>query len=150
MNVPLYLDVLVYVTRLRYEGIRVFGCFPAGWEKAEAEAVSLKAQLDAALQQKLATEDRVAHLDGALKECMKQLRHFREENEQRVHDTLLKKTREYDKLRLETEAKLAESSHFLAQSRSELLESRAEVTALGHALQVRVQLMHVRWRSTYR
>ncbi|KAG0555687.1 hypothetical protein KC19_12G188500 [Ceratodon purpureus] len=109
----------------------------SGWEKAEAEAVSLKVQLDAALQQKLATEDRVAHLDGALKECMKQLRHLREENEQRIHDTLLKKTREYDKLRLEMEAKLAESSHFLAQSRSELLESRAEVTALGHALQER-------------
>lgn len=111
--------------------------FISGWEKAEAEAVSLKAQLDAALQQKLATEDRVAHLDGALKECMKQLRHLREENEQRIHDTLLKKTREYDKLRLEMETKLAESSQFLAQTRSELLESRAEVTALNHALQVR-------------
>uniref|UniRef100_A0A7I4CJX4 Uncharacterized protein n=1 Tax=Physcomitrium patens TaxID=3218 RepID=A0A7I4CJX4_PHYPA len=109
----------------------------SGWEKAESEAVSLKAQLDAALQQKLATEDRVAHLDGALKECMKQLRHLREENEQRVHDTLLKKTREYEKLRLEMEARLADSSHFLAQSRSELLEARAEVTALGHALQER-------------
>ena len=78
----------------------------------------------------------MAHLDGALKECMKQLRHLREDNEQRIHDTLLKKTREYDKLRLEMETKLAEANHFLAQSRSELLESRAEVTALGHALQV--------------
>jgi hypothetical protein len=108
----------------------------SGWEKAEAEAVALKTQLDVALAQKLATEDRVAHLDGALKECMKQLRHVREEQEQRIHDTLVKKTREYDKLRVEMETKLSESSHFLAQTRSELLESRAEVTALSHALQV--------------
>ncbi|KAG0611288.1 hypothetical protein M758_7G129000 [Ceratodon purpureus] len=108
-----------------------------GWEKAEAEAVALKSQLDVTLQQKLATEDRVAHLDGALKECMKQLRHVREEQEQRIHDTLVKKTREYDKLRIEMETKLTESSHFLAQTRNDLLESRAEVTALTHALQER-------------
>ncbi|XP_024397596.1 uncharacterized protein [Physcomitrium patens] len=108
-----------------------------GWEKAEAEAVAMKAQLDVALQQKLATEDRVAHLDGALKECMKQLRHVREEQEQRIHDTLVKKSREYDKLRIEMETKLAESSHILSQTRSDLLESRAEVTALSHALQER-------------
>lgn len=108
----------------------------SGWEKAEAEAVALKVQLDAALQQKLATEDRVAHLDGALKECVKQLRHVREEQEQRIHDTLVKKTREYDKLRMEMEVKMTELTQLLTQSRSELLESRAEVTALSHALQV--------------
>jgi hypothetical protein len=110
-------------------------CF-LGWEKAEAEAVTLKLQLDAALQQKLATEDRVAHLDGALKECMKQLRHVREEQEQLIHDTLVKKTREYDKLRVEMETKLAEASQILSQTRTELLESRAEGKALSHALQV--------------
>lgn len=109
----------------------------SGWEKAEAEAVTLKAQLDVALHQKLASEDRVAHLDGALKECMKQLRQMREDNEQHMHDTLLKKTREFDKLRFDMEAKLADSSQCLAQSRSELLESRAEVAALGKALQER-------------
>lgn len=88
------------------------------------------------MQQKLATEDRVAHLDGALKECMKQLRHVREEQEQRIHESLVKKTRDHDKLRVEMETKLAESSHFLAQTRNDLLESRAEVAALSHALQV--------------
>ncbi|XP_024357646.1 uncharacterized protein [Physcomitrium patens] len=109
----------------------------SGWEKAEAEAVSLKAQLDAALQKKLATEGRVCHLDGALKECMKQLRNIREENEQRIHDLLLIKSREFDKFRSEMEAELAESSHLLAQNLSELVKSRAEVSALGHALQER-------------
>lgn len=99
--------------------------------------MSLKAQLDAALQKKLATEGRVCHLDGALKECMKQLRNIREENEQRIHDLLLIKSREFDKFRSEMEAELAESSHLLAQNLSELVKSRAEVSALGHALQVR-------------
>jgi hypothetical protein len=108
----------------------------SGWEKAEAEAVALKQQLDTALQQKLATEDRAAHLDGALKECMKQLRHVREEQDQLLHDTLVKKTREYDKLRVEMETKLAEASQILSQTRTELLESRAEGKALSNALQV--------------
>ncbi|CAK9862285.1 unnamed protein product, partial [Sphagnum jensenii] len=112
-----------------------------GWEKAEAEAVALKQQLDTALQQKLATEDRAAHLDGALKECMKQLRHVREEQEQLLHDTLVKKTREYDKLRVEMETKLAEASQILSQTRTELLESRAEGKALSNALQVRLEAM---------
>jgi hypothetical protein len=82
-------------------------------------------------------EDRAAHLDGALKECMKQLRHVREEHEQLMHDTLVKKTWEYDKLRVEMETKLAEASHLLSQTRTELLESRAEGKALSHALQER-------------
>ncbi|CAK9882880.1 unnamed protein product [Sphagnum jensenii] len=109
----------------------------SGWEKAEAEAVALKQQLDAAWQQKLATEDRATHLDGALKECMKQLRHVREEQEQLIHDTLVKKTREYDKVRIEMETKLAEASEILSHTRTELLECRAEGKALSHALQER-------------
>ncbi|CAK9878823.1 unnamed protein product [Sphagnum jensenii] len=109
----------------------------SGWEKAELEAIALKQQLDTVLHQKLAMEDRAAHLDGALKECMKQLRHAREEHEQLMHDTLVKKTREYDKLRVEMETKLAEASHLLSQTRTELLESRAEGKALSHALQER-------------
>jgi hypothetical protein len=109
----------------------------SGWEKAELEAMALKQQLDTALHQKLAMEDRASHLDGALKECMKQLRQVREEHEQLMHDTLVKKTWEYDKLRVEMETKLAEASHLLSQTRTELLESRAEGKALSHALQER-------------
>lgn len=129
--------VLLHASAYTCDGYNIIVWSFLGWEKAEAEAVTLKAQLDVALHQKLASEDRVAHLDGALKECMKQLRQMREDNEQHMHDTLLKKTREFDKLRFDMEAKLADSSQCLAQSRSELLESRAEVAALGKALQVR-------------
>lgn len=98
--------------------------------------MAFKQELDVATQQKLATEDRVQHLDGALKEVMKQLRSGREEQEQRIHETIVKKTQENDKLRAEMEAKLAEASHVVAQTRAELLESRAENKALSLALQV--------------
>lgn len=109
---------------------------PSGWERAETEAAAFKLQRDAAIQQKLATEDRVQHLDGALKEVMKQLRSAREEQEQRIHEIMVKNMQEYDNLRAEMESKLAEASHNLAQTRAELMESRAENMALSNALQV--------------
>lgn len=113
----------------------------SGWERAEAEAAAFKLQRDAAIQQKLATEDRVQHLDGALKEVMKQLRSGREEQEQRIHEITVKKTQECDNLRAEMESKLAEASHILAQTRSELMESRAENMALSNALQVYTRIV---------
>ena len=93
-------------------------------------------ELDVAIEQKLGLEDRVQHLDGALKEVMKQLRSAREEQEQRIHETLVKKTQEYDKLRVEMELKLAEASQTVAQTRAECIESQAENKALTQALQV--------------
>ncbi|KAJ6685408.1 FILAMENT-LIKE PLANT PROTEIN 1-RELATED [Salix purpurea] len=60
----------------------------AGWEKAENEVTALKKQLDGATQQKAALEDRVIHLDGALKECVRQLRQAREELEEKIHEAV--------------------------------------------------------------
>ncbi|GFY85358.1 filament-like protein [Actinidia rufa] len=60
----------------------------AGWEKAENDVAVLKQQFEAAIQQKLALEDRVSHLDGALKECVRQLRQGREEQEQKIHEAV--------------------------------------------------------------
>ncbi|OAE35041.1 hypothetical protein AXG93_3253s1060 [Marchantia polymorpha subsp. ruderalis] len=113
----------------------------SGWEKAEAEAAALKQQLDLTIQHKLATEDRVSHLDGALKECMKQLRHVREEQEQRIHETMVKKTREYDKLRQEMEAKLADFGQHLQEARAEALESRGEARAMSNVLQEKTKAL---------
>ena len=115
--------------------IGILGCL-TGWERAENEAAAFKLQLDEAIEQKLGTEDRVQHLDSALKEVVKQLRSAREEQEQRLHEAIVKKTQEYDKLRVEMEAKLTEASHIVAQTRADLIESRAENKALTHALQV--------------
>ncbi|XP_060198036.1 filament-like plant protein isoform X2 [Lycium barbarum] len=63
----------------------------AGWEKAENEVGVLKQQLDAAVQQNLTLEVRVSHLDGALKECVRQLRQARDEQGKRIQDTTAEK-----------------------------------------------------------
>ncbi|KAJ7547053.1 hypothetical protein O6H91_08G066800 [Diphasiastrum complanatum] len=101
-----------------------------GWEKAEAEANTLKLQLDNVLQQKAAMEDRLSHVDGALKECMWQLRQVREEQEQKIHDTIIKNKREWDKVQAEFEAKIVEMDH-------QLLDSNAENEVLTRSLQER-------------
>lgn len=100
----------------------------SGWEKAKAEAISLKQELDAALQQRYAAEDRVSHLDGALKECMQHLRFVREEKEQAIHDAVMKKARELDVIRIELEGNLAET-------RQRLIEADAENSAIHKSLQ---------------
>lgn len=76
------------------------------------------------------------HLDGALNEVMKQVRNGREEQAQCIHEAIVKKTREFDKLRAEMESKMADVTQLLAQSQRELVESRAESKALTLALEV--------------
>ncbi|XP_058081931.1 filament-like plant protein 7 [Magnolia sinica] len=87
----------------------------AGWEKAEAEAASFKEELEDALRQRVAAEERIVHLDAALKECMQQLRLVREEQEQKIHDAVTKTSREFEKLRINLEEKLAETSKKLSK-----------------------------------
>lgn len=127
---------LEFQFRQALDGLIFYLIFISGWERAENEAAEFKLELDDAMEQKLGLEDRVKHLDGALKEVMKQLRSAREEQEQRIHEIIVKKTQEYDKLRVEMESKLAEASHTVAQTRAEIIESRAENKALTQALQV--------------
>lgn len=100
----------------------------SGWETAKAEAISLKQELESALQQRYAAEDRVSHLDGALKECMQHLRFVREEKEQAIHDAVMKKARELDVIRIELEGNLAET-------RERLIEADAENSAIHKSLQ---------------
>ncbi|KAK9990659.1 hypothetical protein SO802_025644 [Lithocarpus litseifolius] len=88
----------------------------AGWEKAEAEVVSLKQELDGALLQRVVGEERLAHLDAALKECMQQLRFVREEQEKRIHDAVMKTSKEFEKTQAVLEEKLAETSKRLAKT----------------------------------
>ncbi|PON42986.1 Filament-like protein [Parasponia andersonii] len=105
-----------------------------GWEKAVEEAVSLKMQLDEALQQRVAGEERVAHLDAALKECMQQLRFVREEQEQRAHDAVMKTSREFEKTQMVLEEKLSETNKRLAKI-------IAEDSHLGKALMLKEKLI---------
>ncbi|KAA8546410.1 hypothetical protein F0562_002851 [Nyssa sinensis] len=78
----------------------------AGWEKAGIELAILKQHLEAAVQKNLALEDRVSHLDGALKECVRQLRQAREEQEQKIHEAVMEKANEWESTNLELESQL--------------------------------------------
>ncbi|RYQ80697.1 hypothetical protein Ahy_Scaffold1g106934 isoform F [Arachis hypogaea] len=87
-----------------------------GWEKAEAEMVSMKQYLEESMQQQIVYEERVSHLDGALKECMQQLRFVREEQEQRIQDAVMKVSKEFEQARLILEEQLSETTEELARS----------------------------------
>ncbi|KAH6835286.1 hypothetical protein C2S53_014992 [Perilla frutescens var. hirtella] len=77
-----------------------------GWEKAENEVSALKQQLEAAVQQNLSLEVKNSHLDGALKECVRQLRQARDEQEKRISDALMEKSREWESTRAEFEQRI--------------------------------------------
>ncbi|CAL5418424.1 unnamed protein product [Camellia sinensis] len=106
----------------------------SGWEKAEAEALALKNHLESVTLLKLTAEDRASHFDGALKECMRQIRNLKEEHEQKLHEVVLTKTKQWDKIKLELEAKMSNLDQ-------ELLRSEAENAALSRSLQERSNML---------
>ncbi|KAL8482179.1 hypothetical protein ACS0TY_028366 [Phlomoides rotata] len=80
----------------------------AGWEKAENEVLALKQQLEVAVQQNMNLEVRVSHLDGALKECVRQLRQGKDEQEQKISDAVGEKTKEWESIKVELEKQILE------------------------------------------
>ncbi|KAK2384918.1 filament plant protein [Trifolium repens] len=95
----------------------------SGWEKADNEALSLKQQLDAARQKNSGLEDRVSHLDGALKECMRQLRQAREVQEQKIHEAIANNSHNSESKRFELERKVAELEAQLQSSKADAVAS---------------------------
>ncbi|CAA2993578.1 Hypothetical predicted protein [Olea europaea subsp. europaea] len=106
----------------------------SGWEKAESEAAALKNHLESVTLLKLTAEDRASHLDVALKECMRQIRLLKEEHDQTLHEVILNKTKQFDKMKLELEAKIANFEQ-------ELLRSNAENSTLSRSLQERSNML---------
>ncbi|MED6118350.1 hypothetical protein PIB30_002060 [Stylosanthes scabra] len=106
----------------------------SGWEKAEAEALALKNHLESVTLSKLAAEDRASHLDGALKECMQQIRSLKEEHEQKIQEVVLLKSKQLDKIKGELEAKIVNFEE-------ELLRAAAENGALSRSLQERSNMV---------
>ncbi|KAK9129559.1 hypothetical protein Sjap_010046 [Stephania japonica] len=106
----------------------------SGWEKAESEATALKHQLESVTLLKLTAEDRASHLDGALKECMRQIRNNKEEHEKKLNETIIMKTKQWDKIQLEFEAKIAGLDQ-------ELLRFSAENSAISRSLQERSNML---------
>ncbi|MCD7470352.1 hypothetical protein HAX54_010134 [Datura stramonium] len=108
----------------------------AGWEKTETEARLLKQELEKALQQSVAGEERLVNLDAALKECMQQLRFIRDEQENRIHDAVWEASKEFEKTRTLLEKKLADAGQKLSRLGSEntqlSMALMAKEKATGH------------------
>lgn len=108
----------------------------AGWEKTETEARLLKQELEKALQQSIAGEERLVNLDAALKECMQQLRFIRDEQENRIHDAVSNASKEFEKTRFLLEKKLADAGQKLSRLGSEntqlSMALMAKEKATGH------------------
>lgn len=106
----------------------------SGWEKAEAEALALKNSLESVTLLKLTAEDKASHLDGALKECMRQIRNLKEEHEQKIQDVVLTKNKQCERIKLELEARIAGLDQ-------ELLKVDAENDAMSRSLQDRSNMV---------
>lgn len=78
--------------------------------------MSLRKKLDECLKQRAADEERLAHLDSAHRDCTQQLHFVREEQEKRIHDAVMKVTREFEKSRLALEERLEETTKRLAKT----------------------------------
>lgn len=106
----------------------------AGWEKADGEALTLKNTLESVTLSKLTAEDRAAHLDGALKECMRQIRNLKKDHEVNLHDLALSKSKQIEKLTMEFEKRVSDYEQ-------ELLRSAADSDALSRTLQERSNML---------
>lgn len=80
---------------------------------------TLKQQLEAAAQKNSGLEDRVGHLDGALKECVRQLRQAREEQEQKIQEAVTKKTQIWESSKSDLESQLIDLQKQLQTAKAE-------------------------------
>ncbi|WCJ31235.1 hypothetical protein M5689_012742 [Euphorbia peplus] len=128
----------------------------AGWEDAEAKAATLKQELDVVIQRTAAGEERLNHLEAALKESVQQLHFVREEQERRVHDAVMKASTQFERSEKLLEDKLAETSNrnsklvaenthlskaLLAKEKSieDLIRQKAQVETDINALMTRLE-----------
>ncbi|XP_072998043.1 filament-like plant protein 7 [Typha latifolia] len=86
----------------------------AGWEKSEAEAVSLKKQLDDALHKNAITEEKMDRIEEALKDYMQQLNAAKKEQDHITSDAAEKISREQEKVET-LEEKLIEANKRIAK-----------------------------------
>ena len=96
--------------------------------------MSLKQELDEALNLGVAAKERLRHLDAALKQCMQQLTSLKEEQEQRVCDAVMKKSKEFEKTQKNLEDNLRET-------RARLTDLTDENTHLSKALLTKEKLI---------
>ncbi|XP_010428838.1 PREDICTED: filament-like plant protein 1 isoform X1 [Camelina sativa] len=116
----------------------------AGWEKAENEVVELKEKLETADDKTRVLEDRVSHLDGALKECVRQLRQSRDEQEHMIQEAVNERTKELQTSKTSLENQILEAAT-KAEELSQMAESVAkENVVLRHELLARCEELEIR------
>lgn len=104
----------------------------------------MKEKLEAVDEKNKVLEDRVSHLDGALKECVRQLRQARDEQEQRIQDAVTERTHDLQSSKTSLESQILESA-----TRSDELSQMAESVAkenvmLRHELLARCEELEIR------
>lgn len=95
----------------------------SGWEKAEAEVLLLKRRAEALTQENSALEERVGNLDSALKECLRQLRQAKEEQEQKINEAVACKIVEWESAKTELENQLVNLQTKLQNAETEAVTS---------------------------
>lgn len=96
--------------------------------------MSLKQELGEALNLGVAAKERLSHLDIALKQCMHQLTSLKEEQGQRIHDAVMKTSKESEK----TQKNLEEN---LMETRRRLTDLTVENMHLNKTLLAKERLM---------
>ncbi|XP_039835771.1 filament-like plant protein 3 isoform X2 [Panicum virgatum] len=109
----------------------------AGWEQAEAEVTALKGLLEASCQKNASLQDQVSHLDEALRECVRQLRLAREEQEDKIREIVSKKSQVPQSENSELQNHIAELKKRLQLTRLEASSSML----LQHDLQEKLQVI---------
>lgn len=94
----------------------------------------MKSNLESVTLSKLTAEDRASHLDGALKECMRQIRNLKEDHERNLQEVVLTKTKQWENIKNDLEVKIMNLDQ-------ELLKSAAENTAISRSLQERSNML---------
>lgn len=107
----------------------------SGWEKAESEVSSLRHQVEVLTVRNSTLEDRIGQLDGALKECLRQLRQTREEKDQIAHEAHEKKNSETESSSTSIDIDLL---HKLEMSEKENSDLKLELSSMAEELEIRL------------
>ncbi|KAE8670003.1 RING/U-box domain-containing protein isoform 1 [Hibiscus syriacus] len=106
----------------------------AGCKMAEADAITLKKELDEALRQRKLAYEKLTHSEVALNDCMQQLNFVRDELERRIRDTVAKTSSEFETAQKALQDKLTDTSKRLG-------ELSVENSRLSKALLVKEELI---------
>ncbi|KVI00502.1 Protein of unknown function DUF869, plant [Cynara cardunculus var. scolymus] len=107
----------------------------SGWEKAESEVLALRQQVEVLTVRNSTLEDRVVHLDGALKECLRQLRQTREEKDQIALEVLEKKNSETESTLTSIDTELHYKLEMAEKENSDL---KLELSSIAEELEIRL------------